>query len=167
MHTHTHTHSYMLVQVSHTFSFRLPRHWWTTALPLCCTLLHLELWASCIFNRGNLHRHCVCRCILCQWDCLSPYLHSPLTLQLLFWGHINHRPRYRRLPVDIVFITHSDLREKRGVQYSFIHCTSPTVHHLLGLLLHLQEELLKNKILLLSPSATYYMYLLAAGELVF
>lgn len=77
--THSHTYSYMLAHVSHTCSSRMPRHWWMTALPLCCTLLHLELWASCIFNRGNLHRHCVCRCMLCQWDCLSPYLHSPLT----------------------------------------------------------------------------------------
>lgn len=124
MHTHDHSLIYARTRITHTFSSGRPRHRWKTALPLCCTLLHLELWASCIFNRGNLHRPSACHSILCQWDCLSPYLHSSLTLQLLFRGHINHRPWYRRLLDDIVFhhapMTWEEEKKKRlcGFIYS-------------------------------------------------
>lgn len=71
--TCTHTRSYMVAHVSHAIALYL---------------LHLKLWASCIFNQGNLHRHFISVFVLCLCDCLSPYLHSRLTLQLLIWGHI-------------------------------------------------------------------------------
>lgn len=160
-HTRPHTHSFMLAHISHTFSSRLPRHWWTTALPLCCTLLHLELWASCIFNRGNLHRHCVGRCVLCQWDCLSPYLHSPLRLRLLCWGHINSRPWYRRLPDDIVVIMRGDRRRKRRCLAQRHPLCELNHSPLLRLSLHLQEELFQRYFLVLS----YLIYLRVASEL--
>ena len=136
--TQTHTHSviYAYARIAHTSSSGLPRLRWTTALPLCCTLLHLDLWASCIFNQGNLHRPCVCRRVLRQIDCLRPYLYSPLTPQLLFWRRVNRRPWYRRLSDDTDFITHSDLRGKRDVLYGHIHCARPSVLCLLGLSLH-------------------------------
>ena len=76
-HTPTHSVIYACARIAHTSSSGLPRLRWTTALPLCCTLLHLDLWASCIFNQGNLPRPCVCRRVLRQIDGLGPYLYSP------------------------------------------------------------------------------------------
>lgn len=118
--TQTHTLSDRLY-MRHSPSPGKPQHWWKAALPQCCTLLHLDLWASCIFNGCNLHRACMCRCALHQRACLTPYLYSPLTLQLLFWGQIKCRPWYRRLSDDMVFITQWSERIKT-------YCTSPSFH---------------------------------------
>lgn len=160
MHTHENTHSNMLAHTAHTFSSRLPRRWWTTVLPLCCTLLHLELWASCIFNRGNLHRHCVCQCILCQWDCLSPYLHSPLTLQLLFWGH-KPQTLVQKITKWYCFY-HAQWSERKNTASSIVQVPPFTV--ILGFHSIVKRNCKKKKkILSLSPSATNVS--VAASEL--
>lgn len=81
----THTHTRTWLHTYHALSAAgSERCWWTTVPPLCFTLLHLELWASCIFNWRNLHRRPACQCELSQWGCLRPW--STFTLQLLLRG---------------------------------------------------------------------------------
>lgn len=118
---------------------------WTTALPLCCTLLHLQLWASCIFNRGNLHRPCVCRSTLSEWDYRGPYLHSPLKLQLVFWGHITTKPWNRRSPHDFFFLSHTVVWRKESERERHVL----VAHSQVGFNSSLREFLHKSKIVLL------------------
>lgn len=97
--------------LKHMYTHILIYAWTRLSLPLCHTHTRTLAAAGCqdtserqrchcvvLYYTWNSEPHaflievictgpCVCRSILCQWDCLSPYLYSPLTLQLLFWGH--------------------------------------------------------------------------------
>lgn len=74
---HTHTHHTWLHTYHALWAAGSKRFCWTTVPPLCFTLLHLELWASCIFNWCNLHKRHACQCVLCQWGCLRAFSTFP------------------------------------------------------------------------------------------